>query len=274
MRKNTFLRRINRGLVLAVALIVALSATLVVQAKAFRQQETPEITRLIEEFALCSAQANLVPGAVNGQPLTDKQRAEHVDKYAKLFAAYLSPEASNVNHNDALYMYPESPSVIDDNELAIAKRNLEYALLLNSQMHAYVSAITVKVTDIDRLKPLGSSGYASCSLTLRTEIEYVGYPQAFVLSGYTQVVQNGPHGWLDKEDKLQWEYFGEITDIPNITAATPKHTRVSYLEYSDVMLKKTDDGWRIVRGAHYGEPMGIGSIEEPAETAVAGGVSR
>lgn len=232
-----FLKRVNRGLVLALVLLIALTGYIVTDEIRFKA-EKPEITKLMNQFLEDSSQMGIFPKEYQkiGQPVPESVKEEKQKENIQMIETYWgidSSESWKQKKSDFIQMIDEM-------------------LNENSSGKGYISKWTARYSSDPTIKKNGSNA-AAVTAEYTVVVEYMG-ETAFNLP--TEIVRSSD---------ISGDYHEEDENETN-EENSDQLKRVTFNGTMNLELEKQDGHWKIIR-SDYGGYMysGVELVDTSAE---------
>ena len=240
------LKRVNRGLVLAVALIVGLIGYLTVDAATFSEQ-ADDVRTMLSEFAKLSADLNILPEQYQKTDvsISAKDRENMVRDMQSKTGSFLSTAPGNeISWNESTLC-----NMMDS----------RFAQVENDKMtqQGVVYKMTITLPETIKVTRAGSNLGRIARLKVTIVTEYVGQPQLYLFATTTEPASNwGAVTYSDKE--------GYITEheMPTVDLKTIKRTTRT-VTYDNILVSKENGKWRVYSGFN---GWSWGSGDEQTET--------
>jgi hypothetical protein len=218
------MRRINRGIVLAIVLLVGLIGYLIVDNSRFNIEKTA-IQEMVTAYAGAAGDLNILPaneriaGAKPSQTAVKKKLEENKAVLNRYLTDWIQYESA----------------------LNSATQGLENVFSQNSERCAYVTDCAYTVKSIKKIKRNGPH-HALAEIALHLEMKTIGKPVFFAMSrGSADTVNNNHYGgYSSQNDKTASEID------------TKTYTYSWDITMYDVQLEKTDGQWKIACTDGYG----------------------
>ena len=241
MKRRNPLRRVNRGIVLAVILLVGLVGYLIYDGQAFDAERTA-IKDMLTAYAQEAESMMVLPGDVNkpGEKIPSDAIAQKIESNKSILEKYLT---SSISGGSSAY--------------SSVQFGLENAFNTNKDLCAYVSECKLEIVDVTGLKKIGTN-MATCTITVRSNIKTIGKPLYMnlfrdesvddELSDTPSGNNTTPNGFSDNVRRQSLQQ-----DID-----TEPHTFTHETTIRNVYLKKTDGVWKVAEVNNNSLIMGVG----------------
>ncbi|MDR1892541.1 MAG: hypothetical protein LBQ48_05995 [Oscillospiraceae bacterium] len=214
MTAKNLLRRVNRGILLAVALIIGLIVWLAVDNARFTK-EKDDITAMLDQYAVESASLMILPES--DQNPGETVSATAVEKQLKdaqpVFDRFLTGGGRYSSANER------------------APMEMRNALESNAVSRTYVTGCEFKITKVGKLRKV-ASGYAQADISVDASFKIIGKPIAMIL-----------HNTWYTDESGQWYGKGEMP--ADMTYDTEIRTLSQSVTFMDVLLRKVNGEWKI-----------------------------
>jgi nitrogen fixation-related uncharacterized protein len=207
----------NRGIALAIILIIGLVIYLMVDSAQF-DDEREAIKATIYDLAVEAESINIlptsvqVPGKAAPTDVINKKVADSKEFFSKYFA-----KSSRQGYSTLDYFGGDMSASFEENNTNCS----------------YVTSCKFEIKNVSRLKKL-TSNYARGNVRVRTSIETIGNPRFINLFMPTYANENAFYN-SDGEIKLDKE----------------KHTYTSEIEYNNVVFRKVAGEWKVAEAGWY-----------------------
>lgn len=217
------LHRVNRGIVLAVVLLLGLTGYLIYDNVRFASEKVA-IGDMVTEFAKAAGDLNILPA---GERIPGEQPSEAAVK-KKL-------QESEVVLNKYLSDWIDYGSARE-----IATRSIKEIFLTNADRRAYVTDCVYNIKSVKKIKKNGPS-HAIADINVNVELKTIGKPMYFSLGGSQDTMNDGYYGgkpMQNEEDKDKID--------------TKTYTYTWGFTLYDAQLVKVGGQWRIARLSGWG----------------------
>lgn len=223
-----FFKRVNRGIVLAVVLLVGL-AIFIWQDESSFQKETPAIEQTVTSYMEAVAKANIFDTNLQkiGATMTQAQQTDKLQEITKMINQYWTD--SNAENGT-----PKS----------FILENVKDMVTQNSKGKGYIQKFTVKRNGTPTVKKSGPSN-ATATISYNVVIEYAGSPM-YLFGWHTDSVSH---------------FSGMEKDNSSSSAASTTPKRYTMQTQMMVELEKVGGTWKIATindsGSNGGQPVDI-----------------
>ncbi len=199
------LKKLNRGVILAVVLLVGLVIYIVADNQMFKS-EKPEIEQLVSDYVGEIAEINVAPEEyqVAGKAYTKEDSENRIEDYTNIIDKYWT----TVDESDNLLTWYSYKAEV--------KNAMEY--LLSSPDNGYITSCTADVTDCKINKDGPNSAVMTCTVR-------------FIFTGTESCALIGSGG-------IDYSYSYNDANLDNMR-------KCSVEQDCKFMLQRTSDGWKI-----------------------------
>ncbi len=219
MTLRVVLRKINRGIILAVLLVIGLSIYLTIDNARF-SSEKAAIQSFLEDYAKAAAQINVLPKEAQkpGQQPSEEAVQKHLDEGKKVLTRYLT---SVSDYNSAW-----------DNAI----RDITSAAFQNAERCAYVTDCSIEIKTVKNITKNGPS-HALADFAIHVKLKTIGSPIYFFMCSI---------------DDLQWQREGN-PDIDRGSTEIDTSTYTYDFDFilSNIQLVKEKGQWKIAKFGGY-----------------------
>ncbi|MCL1790924.1 MAG: hypothetical protein FWG40_06135 [Peptococcaceae bacterium] len=215
MRVRKFFRQINRGIVLAIIVAIALTGYLIVDGVAFASEKTA-IRDMLAAYAQEAETMSVLPEDVRqpGKKAPMSTIEKKMEQTKPIMEKYLT---DSVSWNGSAYLN--------------AQTSLEYALKENNDLCAYVTECKFDVTNVSKLRKI-TTDLAIGDVTVRANIQTIGRPTYLLM--FMQIPADMNNGI----------FFNNKPGIGSEVDTTP-HTYSKEITFLEVYFKKTNGTWKV-----------------------------
>lgn len=228
MTLSNIMRKVNRGIVLAILLVIGLIIYLIYDNARFASEKIA-IQNMLNDYAKAAAEINILPEEEQkpGERPSQSALQKKLDESKAIINKYLTD----------LHSYPARESAL---------RELDRIFAENAERRAYVTECTFTIGPIEKIKKNGPK-HAIANIPINIELKTIGKPKFFNLT-------------VSEDTAQQYADWGKPTsgEGPGQEIDTKKYTyTLSYVLY-DAQLIKEKGGWKIgqIAGWYYGDTPG------------------
>jgi|LSQX01.2.fsa_nt_gb hypothetical protein len=230
------IRRVNRGIVLAVLLVLGLIGYLVYDNARFNNTEKDAIKNMLEEYASVAGDLNILPDQerVPGKKPSEEAVKKKLEENRAVLEKYLTTlKEYESQYNDAV-------------------RSLETIFKENAESCAYVTDCEFTVTSVKNLKKNGPR-HALADIDIKVNMKTIGKPGFFTMTGEQSTSGDRFYVYHEK---------GEFESEPETENEIDTKTYTYSWEYSlyRAQLEKTDGRWKIASA--YSSSYSMGKLVE------------
>jgi len=213
------LRSVNRGIVLAVVLLIGLSCYLVYDSFAFKKEKEYIISTVLN-YAIESEKMSILPQSEikAGEKPSDTAVKQKIEENKEIIAKYMTDSANPWGGSAQKYTASENESLFLD----------------NSGSCSYLTDCNFEV-NVTKLKKVGPD-IAKGKISVKSTIKTIGNPRYIRLF------------WGAQANESNNEYRGDMYYKPGIFETeidTEKHSYTSEGSFENVLFKKVNGVWKI-----------------------------